>query len=109
MAFDRGLAERIERYFDGVAETSTRHMFGGLCFLKRGNMCCGIVADKLMARVGPEQYDHCLEMPHAVQMDFTGKPLKGMVYVLPEGIVDNSDLKFWLETCEAFVDLLPAK
>ena len=113
MAFDKGLAQRIEDYFasqDALpGDIRTKRMFGGLCFLKRGNMCCGIVDDKLMARVGPEQYQSGLQRPHAVEMDFTGRPLKGMVYVLPSGTMDDSELTSWLQTCERFVDLLPPK
>jgi hypothetical protein len=48
-------------------------------------MCCGVVGDDLMVRVGPDDYDEALAERHARPMDFTGRPLKGMVYVSPSG------------------------
>ena len=73
------------------------------------NMCCGIVDDTLMARVGPDQYERCLKLPRAREMDFTGKPLKGMVFVDPEGIAEDADLKDWIGYCLKFTKSLPDK
>lgn len=84
-------------------------MFGGLCFMVSRHMCCGIVGETLMARVGPDNYETCLAKQHAREMDFTGKALKGMVYVAPEGIETDADLKTWVGICEAFVSSLPPK
>ncbi len=66
----------------GVRE---KKMFGGLAFLLRGNMCCGVVGDELMVRVGAESYEEALAHPYAREMDFTGTPMKGFVYVACEG------------------------
>lgn len=71
------------------------------------HMCCGIVGDTLMARVGPENYKGCLEKKRAKEMDFTGRPMKGMVYVLPEGMTD--ELHDWVKICELFVQSLPPR
>src|SRR5260370_29885199 len=61
-------------------------MFGGLCFLCRGNMACGIVGEELMVRVGPEAWPDALSQPHARAMDFTGRSMNGMVYVGVDGV-----------------------
>ena len=74
-----------------------------------GHMCCGIVDDTLMARVGPEQYDSCLEISYAREMDFTGKPLKGMVYVDPDGIAEDAALQAWVDRCMKFMKALPPR
>ena len=108
MAYDEGLAIRIEECL-ADQPFRTRKMFGGLCFLVNGNMCCGIVGDTLMARVGPDQYADCLTQPFAREMTFTGKAMKGMIYVDPEGIVEDEDLRRWLERCFRFVQRLPPK
>ena len=84
-------------------------MFGGLCFMLSGHMCCGIVKDTLMARVGQDNYAEALGRPHASEMDFTGRPMKGMVYVSPEGIEEDSSLAAWVGLCESFVRTLPPK
>jgi len=67
-------------------------MFGGIAFMISGNMCCGVVGEELMARVGHEQYDEALLRPHARKMDFTGKPLMGFVYIGFEGFASDKDL-----------------
>ncbi|MBL7009317.1 MAG: TfoX/Sxy family protein [Planctomycetes bacterium] len=84
-------------------------MFGGVAFLHHGNLCCGVVRQRLMARVGPDQYLDALGLPHASEMDFTGRPLRGMVYVGPEGCGTGAELAAWLDRCESFVAELPPK
>ena len=73
------------------------------------HMCCGIVKDTLMARVGPGNYDRCLAKKHVREMDFTGKAMKGMVYVAPEGIESDTELAEWVGVCSSFVETLPTK
>ena len=109
MAYDEGLAERIRSELSSRGDVVEKKTFGGLCFMVAGNMCCGIVGDTLMARVGPDQYDACLAEKHAREMDFTGRAMKGMVYVSPDGVDADADLAKWLGRCLAFVATLPAK
>lgn len=109
MAYDEKLAERVRAELAQRKSIAEKKMFGGLCFLERGNMLCGLVGDTLMARVGPDGYESALERPHVKPMDFTGKPLKGMVYVEPEGVKTKPRLKKWIGECAKFVDTLPEK
>lgn len=109
MAYDEGLLERLRDVMADIHGVTEKKMFGGICVLVNGNMCCGIVNDILMARVGPDQYFQCLELPHAREMDFTGRPLKGMIYVDPAGIAEDKDLKGWVDRCMNFMNMLPPK
>jgi len=109
MAYDEGLAQRIRESLQNRGDVSEKKMFGGLCYMVSGHMCCGIVGDTLMARVGPKKYTQALSNQHAREMDFTGRALKGMVYVEPEGIESESSLSYWLSECLEFVDSLPPK
>jgi hypothetical protein len=68
-----------------------------------------VVNDTMMARVGPEQYPAALKQKHAREMDFTGKPMKGFVYVAPAGFETDQQLSEWVSLCERFVLTLPAK
>lgn len=70
-------------------------MFGGLAFLCHGNMAMGVVGGELMARVGPDAREDALEFPHAREMDFTGRSMKGFVYVALEGLSEYEDLATW--------------
>jgi hypothetical protein len=109
MAYDEGVAQRIREIFGDRNNVIEKKMFGGLAFLLNGNMCCGVVGDTLMARVGAERYGEALERPHAREMDFTGRSLKGFVYVAPEGFAEDEDLRGWAGMCVDFVASLPAK
>src|SRR5687768_10314701 len=109
MAYDEGLAERIRGLLEDRGKVSERRMFGGLAFLMRGHMTVGIVKDELMVRVGPESYDRVLSEPHARAMDFTGRPMKGLVFVSPEGVDSDTDLERWVERGVGYAASLPAK
>ncbi|MFC4308112.1 TfoX/Sxy family protein [Steroidobacter flavus] len=86
-----------------------RRMFGGVAFLADGHMFVGIIGDVLMARVGPEDYAAMLKRKHVREMDFTGKPMKGYVYVDPAGIAGDEELEEWVMRCRGFVKTLPPK
>ncbi len=109
MAYDEGLAERIREYFQSRSDVVEKKMFGGLCYIVSQHMCCGIVKETLMARVGADNYDSSLGKKHVSEMDFTGKAMKGMIYVSPEGVETDSELAEWLNLCIEFVESLPAK
>jgi TfoX/Sxy family transcriptional regulator of competence genes len=109
MAYDEGLAERIRGVLDEQPGVSEKRMFGGVAFLVKGHMSVGIVQDKLMVRVGPASYDRVLRERHARRMDFTGRPMKGFVYILPEGYETDADLERWVTLGVSYVTSLPAK
>jgi TfoX/Sxy family transcriptional regulator of competence genes len=109
MAFDEGVAERLREVFEGRSDIIEKRMFGGIAFMHSGNMCCGIVNDVLMARVGPDAYGDALSRPHARPMDFTGKAMKGFVYVDPAGFAADDQLRGWIALCERFTGSLPPK
>jgi TfoX/Sxy family transcriptional regulator of competence genes len=109
MAYDEGLAERLYNHFEDRKDVEVKKMFGGLCFMVSNHMCCGIVGDTLMARVGPDSYNECLTEKHARVMDFNGKAMRGMVYVAPEGIKEDTELGRWIDMCESYVKSLPTK
>jgi TfoX/Sxy family transcriptional regulator of competence genes len=96
MADDESLAERVRRVLSDRVGVDERKMFGGLAFLLGGRMFCGIVKAELMVRVGPERYAEALALPHARPMDFTGRPMTGMVYVAAAGL-RGSALDRWVE------------
>lgn len=90
----------------GITETK---MFGGIAFMVNGNMCCGAVEDRLMVRLGKDLTKEALKEPHTAPMDYTGKVMSTMVYVLPKAIEADDDLKRWIDRAVAFVRTLPEK
>ena len=109
MAFDEGLAQRVREALGERPFVAERRMFGGLAFLLEGKMFVGISGSTLMARVGTERYQDALALPHVREMDFTGKPMKGYVYIDPAGLAEDRDLAAWVGWCAGYVAGLPAK
>lgn len=75
---------------------------GGLTFMLNGKMCVGILKDELMVRLNPDLYRLALEKKGCHEMNFTGKPMKGFVFVNPEGTGTKKDLEYWLGLAVAF-------
>lgn len=109
MAYDEQLAQRVRDALRRRRGISERKMFGGLAFLLNGNMCCGITGDDLMVRVGPDDYEDALAQPYARPMDFTGRPMTGLVYVAGSAVASDRALLSWIERGLDFARTLPPK
>lgn len=109
MAYDERVARRVRTALKRYPAAVEKKMFGGLAFMLQGVMCCGVIGDELMIRVGVEEYDNALNQPYTRVMDFTGKPLTGFVYIAPTGFSQPSDLKRWVSLAARFALSLPAK
>ena len=107
--YDTALAERIRRVFGPRPDVIEKRMFGGLCFMVGGHMCCGLAKGGFMVRVGPEAYEAALADKGARPMDFTGRPLRGMVYVDSGECSSLSTLRKWVNRGLNFVETLPAR
>ena len=108
MAYDERLADRVRDVLEGDPGVSERKMFGGIAFMVDGHMACGIAGDELMLRLGPEGAEAALRRPHVRPMDFTGRPMKGMVFVAPKGL-RGAALRRWVEAAAAFARTLPPR
>ncbi|PLX85177.1 MAG: RNA methyltransferase [Desulfuromonas sp.] len=109
MAYSEELAGRIRVELIAREGYVEKKMFGGICFMLKGNMACGIVGDFLIARVGPVKYAEALDEPHAALFDFTGRPMTGWVKVAPEGWNAETDLKKWVQMGVDYALSLPPK
>ncbi len=109
MAYDEFQVDRIKQYFSSKkVHFETRKMMGAICFMVNDKMCCGTHLDKktneplLMARIGEAAMETAMNRPGAKPMNFTGRPMKGFVFVGPEGIDTDVDLAYWLDLALAF-------
>lgn len=109
MAFDEKLATRLREIYSDRDDVTEKKMFGGIAFMVAGHMSCGVVGDVLMARVGSERHERALKRKHTRPMDFTGRPMKGFIYVDPPGISTARQLRSWIETSLEFIETLPEK
>lgn len=109
MAYDEGLAARVRGVLRDRTDVVEKKMFGGLVFMVGGHMTCGISGNQLMGRVGPARYREALAQEHASEMNFTGRSLKGFVYVSPEGVAEDEALAGWVRWCVDHSESLPPK
>lgn len=109
MAYDEGLAQRIREILEEKPGYDEKKMFGGVCFLLHGNMACGIMDYDIIVRVGPENYEKSLNLPHARKFDITGRPMKGWVMVSHKGHESDKDLDNWVHRGIDFALSLPPK
>ena len=108
MAYDEALAERITAVFFDEPEMTSKKMFGGIAFMVDGHMTVGIVGDDLMVRLSPDAAEQALKRKHVRPMDFSGRPMKGYVYVAPAGVRGQA-LDTWVRQARDFVATLPRK
>lgn len=98
MAYNEFLGDRIRLILmDKKANFFEKRMFGGLCFMVEDKMCLGIVKDEVMARIGPDAYLVALHKPGCSEMNFTGRPMKGYVFLTDDAIDLESDLEYWIQ------------
>lgn len=109
MAYDEGLAQRVREALDRLPALVEKKMFGGVGFMVRGNMACGVNKDDLIVRVGGDRYEEALSEPHVRPFDLTGRPMKGWVTIRPLGYETDSDLRRWVQKGVDFALSLPAK
>ncbi len=109
MAYDETLAERVRDALALEPDVSERKMFGGLCFMVGDHMACGVLKEDLIVRVAPEEHDGLVARPHVRAFDFTGRPVKGMVYVGPDATSADGDLRGWIDRAVAHARTRPPK
>jgi len=103
MAYDEYLSDRVKNIFNEKRVSfDTKKMMGGLCFMIDHKMCCAIMKDMLMARIDPDFYQKALIRTGASEMNFTGKAIKGFVFVSSEGLDLGNDLDYWIQLCIDF-------
>jgi TfoX/Sxy family transcriptional regulator of competence genes len=103
MAYDEFLAERIRNSLAGIhVPFEEKKMMGGICYLVDDKMCLGIVKNQLMARIDPAVQESALARKGCRPMDFTGRVMKGFVFVESEGTDMDADLEYWIRLALEF-------
>lgn len=109
MAYDEKAAARVRAALKRRKGIREKKMFGGLAFLLHGNMCCGVLGEDLVLRLGEEDSARARREPHTRPMDFTGRAMNSMVYVAPAGYRTDEKLSQWLERAVKFGRTLPPR
>jgi TfoX/Sxy family transcriptional regulator of competence genes len=109
MAYDEDLAERVREVLAARADVSERKMFGGIAFMVAGNMACGVLGEDLIVRLGDEEGEKALAEDGVRPFDFTGKPMKGIVFVSAERVSGDAGLSEWVDAGADYAASLPPK
>ncbi len=102
MAYSEELADLVRGRLAKLTNVAEKKMMGGLTFMVDDKMCVGVLADKLMCRVGPDAYETALTRAGATKMDFTGKPMVGFLFVGRDGLKTSKQWDYWLELCLSY-------
>lgn len=109
MAYDEALAQRIRDVLKRRRGFTERKMFGGIAFMRNGHLCCGVIENKLMLRLGETGALDALRRDHTSPMDFTGNVMKTMVYIEPGGLRSDASMRRWIDESIEFAKTLPKK
>jgi len=98
MAYNEKLADRTREIISLTHKNvEEKRMFGGLCFMVNNKMCVGVEQDRLMVRIDPMKYDEIMEKEECEPMDFTGKVMKGFVFVDINTLNTKKKLEYWIK------------
>jgi TfoX/Sxy family transcriptional regulator of competence genes len=109
MAYDEQLADRVRALLTLRDSVSERKMFGGLAFMVGGNMACGVIGEELMVRLSPADAERALGESGVRPMDFTGRPMKGFLYVSTDAIATDDELAGWVHEAAEYAASKPPK
>lgn len=110
MSYNQDLAERVRVILESHPGWVEKKMFGGVGFILRGNLACGVQGNDLIVRVGAENNEPALSRPFVRPfMAIPGKPMAGWVLVALEGTVSAQDLQYWVELGFDYASTLPEK
>jgi hypothetical protein len=109
MSFDEQLTGRVRTALGGRRDLIEERMFGGLAFMYRGHLVCGVIDDELIAHVGPVHFNNALTHEGARPLVYEGRAMKGMVVVGKEGIRTRPRLKRWVLDSLAYVSSMAGK
>jgi len=108
MAFNEKLANRIRETLVNTPKTTEKLMFGGICFMVNNKMCIGVAKEEMMCRIDPRKEEEALEKIGCRRMDFTGRPMKGYVFVSEDGMKSKKDFMYWINLSLDFNKLAKA-
>lgn len=109
MAYNHDLARRIEARLASRTDMTAKTMFGGIGYLKNGNMACGVHGDGLIVRLGPDEAQTAFANPYVKPFDLSGRPMKGWLVVQASGLDEDAELQAWVDQALAFAATLPPK
>jgi TfoX/Sxy family transcriptional regulator of competence genes len=109
MAFSEKLAGRVRRVLRDRADVTEKKMFGGVAFLVRGKMACGLQGDSLIVRIGRDAAKAAVARPHIKPMDFTGKVLSTFATIEAEGVKTEAQLRRWVLMAIAYAESQPPR
>jgi TfoX/Sxy family transcriptional regulator of competence genes len=109
MAYDKKFADRIRKALSKQPKLTEREMFGGIGFMLRGNMACGVIGDEVMVRIAKEETEAALKEPGARIFDFSGRPSPGWILVNQQVLSKPAELRAWVKRGVEFALSLPAK
>lgn len=103
MAYNEKLADRVREIIALTRKNvEEKKMFAGLSFMVNDKMCLGVHEDKIMVRLDPKIYETVIEKEGCEPMNFTGKIMKGFVFVNEDVLKTKKQLEYWMKLALEF-------
>lgn len=102
MPFNERISNQIREALLHCDNVTEKHMFGGICYMVNDKMCVGVMGDEMMCRIGEDNYADALERNGCREMVFTGRPMKGYVFVEEAVLKTRKDFQYWIDLCLEF-------
>jgi TfoX/Sxy family transcriptional regulator of competence genes len=99
VAYNETISKRIREALAGFSHVEEKFMFGGVCYMVNDKMCVGVVRDEMMCRIDPSKEEEALSRNGCRPMDFTGRPMRGYVFVSVDGLKRKKDFDYWISLC----------
>jgi len=109
VAYDEQLADRVRDLVATQSDVRELKMFGGIGFMVAGNMAVGVIGEDLIVRLDPAEAEKAMMEDGVREFDFTGRPMRGWIFVGPEQTGDDDSLAGWVEAGAGYAASLPAK
>ncbi|MGB4771872.1 MAG: TfoX/Sxy family protein [Chitinophagaceae bacterium] len=99
MGYNETISNKIREALADYSRVEEKFMFGGVCFMVNDKMCVGVSGDEMMCRIDPSKEEEALSRNGCRPMDFTGRPMRGYVFISEDGLKRKKDFDYWISLC----------
>jgi len=98
MVYSDYLVGRVSQFLNEKSVAFIKKkMMGGFLFMVNNKMYVVVFEEEIMARIHPDIYELSLKKEGCNEMNFTGKSIKGFVFLSEEAIDLDENLNYWLQ------------
>jgi TfoX/Sxy family transcriptional regulator of competence genes len=102
MTYNQSIANKIRERLADLPNITEKDMMGGIAFMLNDKMCVGVIKDEMMCRIDPLKFEEAIEQRGCRPMDFTGRVMKGWIFVDHDGMRNADEFEHWIRLSLAY-------